>query len=326
MRRLVPICLVLAGCAGIEEGKLSRLAQLTVIPELHGQGGSVWALLYAPEQGFPGPPAAPVTASAASAVRVATGDAHVVLPSVEPNLYRLWAFLDVDGNFDPRIDVLAQPGAGDRVGKGVEINVQPGRDQQFGVDLDEGITDEPPAFRLEDEVSEVTLAETAAVPTPLTLIAEALDGTFDGKHLGFRVGLIDDDGNNVPDDLDGDGAPDLWPRAFMRWLPRPGQGEPNTEVLLPMIFNPAPFLTELSGDLSRSLVVNRLQFGVLSQGQKITTAQNGKVTTELLGSAPVGEYQLVLYTRTGQYWRLPNDLAGEHAPQSIRFHVDRNGR
>jgi hypothetical protein len=326
MRRLAPICLVLSGCAGLDEGKLSRLAQVTANPELHGQGGSVWALLYPPAQGFPGPPAAPVTASAASAVRVATGDAHVVLPGIEPNLYRLWGFLDVDGNFDPQIDVLAQPGAGDRVGSGVEINVQPGRDQQFGLDIAEGLTDEPPAFHLEDEVTDVTLAETSALPTPLTLVADALDGTFDGKHVGFRVGLIDDDGNNVPDDLDGDGAPDLWPRAFMRWVPRPGQGAPNTEVLLPMVFNPAPFLAELAGDLTRSLVVNRLQFGVLSQGQKITTAQNGKVTTELLTSAPVGEYQLVLYTRTGQYWRIPNDLGPGRPPQAVSFHVDRNGR
>jgi hypothetical protein len=112
----------------------------------------------------------------------------------------------------------------------------------------------------------------------------------------------------------------------MRWVPRPGQGAPNTEVLLPMVFNPAPFLAELAGDLTRRLVVNRLQFGVLSQGQKITTAQNGKVTTELLTSAPVGEYQLVLYTRTGQYWRIPNDLGPGRPPQAVSFHVDRNGR
>jgi hypothetical protein len=326
MRIPLPLWVVLAGCAGVEEGTVPRLATVVVEPELHGQGGDTWGLLYPRGLGFPGPPASPVHAAAASAVRVAQGDAHLVFPQVPPELYRLWAFLDVDQNFDPRIDVLAQPGAGDRVGAGVEINVQPGKRQVFAIEVGGAIGDEPPAFRLEDDVTEVVLAETAAVPTAITLVQETLGGFFDPRHSGFRVGLVDDDGNRVPDDLDGDGAPDLWPRAFMRWRPRPGQGAPGTEVLLPMIFNPAPFLTELQGDLSRSLVVGRLQFGVFSQAQSITTAPNGKVTTELLTSAPTGEYQLVLYTRSGQYWTLPNGLGPEHPHQGVGFRVDRNGR
>lgn len=326
MRLRLLLCIALPACAGIEEGTVSRLAQVTAQPELHGQEGDVWALLYPPGEGFPGPPAAPLQAAAASAVRVAEGDAHLVFAQVPPNLYRLWAFLDVDGNFDPRVDVLGQPGAGDRAGEGVELNVQPGKAQSFGIDIATPVQDEPPAFRLEDEVSEVVLAQSAALPTPLTLVRETLGGALDPARTGFRVGLIDEDQNRVPDDLDGDGAPDLWPRAFMRWLPRPGQGEPDTEVLLPMIFNPAPFLAELAGDLGRTVVVDRIQFGVLSQGQKITTRPGGKTETELLTSAPTGEYQLILYTRTGQYWRLPNDLGPEHPHQAVSFHVDRNGR
>jgi hypothetical protein len=318
--------LILCSCAGMTEGSVSRNAQVIATPELHGFTGDVWGLLYAPKQGFPGTPAAPKQATAASAIRVEQGDAHLVFAEVPPNLYRLWAFLDVDGNFDPQFDVLAQPGAGDRVGEGVEINVQPGKTQTFGVDITEAISDEPPAFHLEGEPTEVVLGETPAIPTPVTLVTDTLGGRFDKARTGFRVGLVDEDQNGVPDDLDGDGAPDLWPRAFMLWEPKPGQADADTQVVLPMIFNPGPFLTELSGDLNRSLVVDRLQFGVLNQGQSITTDANGKVTTQLVTSAPTGAYQLVLYTRTGQYWRIPNDLAADDPNQGVSFHVDRNGR
>lgn len=320
---LAACCVFASGCAGVDEGRVGRLAQVTVEPALHGRGGDFWAFLYAPQEGFPGPPAQPRAATAASAVRVAQGDAHAVFAAVGPNPYRLWGLLDLDQNFAPQTDVLAQPGAGDRVAQGLEINVQPGLSQRFALDVDLAIEDEPPACRLEDEPTEVVLAQTPGVPTPLTLVVEPLEGELDRARLGFRVGLVDEDQNGVPDDLDGDRVPDLWPRAFMRWQPKPGQGEDGAEVLLPMIFNPAPFLAELAGDLGKSVFVDRLQFGVLAQGQKLTQGPGGQVTVEALGSAPAGSYQLVVLSRTGQYWTLPNDLGATRPSQAVGFRVDR---
>src|SRR5687768_6245605 len=106
MKRLCFLLLLGAGCAGIEEGAtLGKAARVQGTVE--GAGGDAWLFLYPPGQGFPGLPAVPKYASAVSAGRRLTGDHDYVFAQVDPNPYRLWAFLDTDGNFDPNIDVLA---------------------------------------------------------------------------------------------------------------------------------------------------------------------------------------------------------------------------
>src|SRR5256885_632363 len=81
-----------------------------------------------------------------------TRDAHFVFGSVAPNPYRLWGFLDVDSNFDPNVDVLAQAGAGDRVASGgSELNLQPGQTLSQDVKIAELVSNEPPGFRLQDD-------------------------------------------------------------------------------------------------------------------------------------------------------------------------------
>jgi hypothetical protein len=37
----------------------------------------------------------------------------------------------------------------------------------------------------------------------------------------------------------------------------------------------------------------------------------------------VGDYELVALSGNGQFWRVPNQLAGVHPSQGLRFHVDR---
>ena len=49
--------------------------------------------------------------------------------------------------------------------------------------------------------------------------------------------------------------------------------------------------------------------------------------TELVGSAVTAlGYELVVLVAGGQFWRVPNQLAGERASQATRFHFDRVSR
>lgn len=315
--------LALGACAGVEEGALDRLAVLEgalTLPE--GAAGDAWVFLYAPGEGFPGAPATPKAVTAVSALRLGAGDPRYVLAAVPPNPYRLWGFLDADRSFDPAVDVLAQPGAGDRVAEGQEINVQPGLRQGFPLAVRGAVADEPPAFEVDGTPAEVTLDDLPGVPTAVTVTASDVGGRLDRRHVGFRVGLVDEDGDGLPDDADGDRIPDLWPRVFLRWLPRPGQQRPGTTTVRPAVFDPTPFLAELGRDVTRTVLADRLQLFVLSQAQELTQGA-GRTEVRFLAEAPAGDYQLVALARTGQYWLMPNDLASTDGRQAVRFHSDR---
>src|SRR4051812_26125093 len=98
MKRLWLCLLVCSGCAGIDEGgTLQKVGR--VEGQLVGPAGDAWLFLYGTGEGFPGLPAFPKLVSAASAARRAQGDNAFVFAQVGPNPYRLWAFVDVNGNF-----------------------------------------------------------------------------------------------------------------------------------------------------------------------------------------------------------------------------------
>src|SRR5437870_2190032 len=120
---------MLCGCGVTDPWPLPRAGRVEGNARVtSGLTGDVWAFLYAPQEGPPGPPAVPLFLTALSALRLRSSDTHFVFGSVEPNPYRLWGFLDVNSNFDPLIDVLAQPGASDCLANGDEINLQPGQE------------------------------------------------------------------------------------------------------------------------------------------------------------------------------------------------------
>ncbi|MBK7858798.1 MAG: hypothetical protein IPJ65_09290 [Archangiaceae bacterium] len=289
-----------------------------------GLGGDVWAFLYASGEGPPGPPAVPRFATAVSALRLGAGDAHFVFGSVAPNPYRLWGFLDVDSSFDPNVDVLAQPGAGDRFGEGVELNLEPGQVLSSDLRLTAAVSDEPPGFRLEGSETDVVLDGTVNQPTVLTVVSDGL-GHLDPRRTAFHLGLVDADADGRPDDLDGDGVPDLSLQLFLRWKPLPGQDSGGGSVVVPLVFDPSPFISSLSGRLDTTVAVTRLQGAVVPQAQRLTTAPGKLPTLTPVGSAPVGDYELIALSTNGQFWRVPNDLQAEQPSQGVRFHFDRVG-
>lgn len=287
-----------------------------------GLTGDAWLFLYRPTEGPPGEPAFPVFVTAVSAQRLASTGRYL-FGEVSANPWRLWGLFDVDQNFRADIDVLAQPGAGDFTGQGVEFNLQPGRPHVLDYPISQRVPFEPPAFRVENASGNTfALDATDGVAlTTLNLVADAL-GRFDASKTGFVIGLRDDDGDGRADDVDGDRVPDLTFTALLRWLPRPGQHRAESDVVVPLVLNPAPFLSQLGGDVRQRLLVDRLSLTVLPQAQEVSR-RNGRRELSTFGRPPVGEYELIVLGGNGQFWRLPNQLGPTAESQALRFRFER---
>ena len=325
-RTVAALCVVLlAACAPTEDNLLAKTGPVSgVFTAPDGLTGDAWLFLYHPGEGPPGPPAIPVTATAVSALRLPT-DPHFVFGQVPANPYRLWGFLDVDSNFDPNVDVLSQPGAGDRVGEGVELQVQPGRGASRDYRAEVLVEREPPAFVLEGVLDDVVLDQLPGNTTPLTLVTDPL-GRFDPARTTFPIGLVDADGDGRPDDADGDGVPDLSLQLFLRWQPRPGQLPDGATLIVPLVFDPSPVLRTLNGQLGVVATLQRLQAYVVPTAQQLTVDADGRQQVTPFGTPPAGDYELIVLAAGGQFWRMPNALAPSLPSQGIRLHFDRVSR
>ncbi len=319
------LCLFVSACtAPSESPPLERTGHVTGTITTES-AGDAWLFLYRPGEGPPAQPTEPVAVTAVSARRLAT-DPRFVFANVNPNPYRLYALLDVDANFDGTVDVLSQATSGDRVSAGVALQAQPGRGAVVDVDFSRVIHVDPPAFSFEGEADlDVVLDPALDAITPLTLIADDV-GVFDKKKLGFTFGLVDADGDNTPDDLDGDGAPDLSLQLLLRWLPRPGQVEAGTTVIVPLVFDPSPFLRTLEGRLDTTVTATRLQVVMVPQAVAQRPSADGGTALEPFGAPPAGDYELIALSAGGQFWRVPNQLAARLPSQSVRLHIDRVSR
>lgn len=317
------LTLLCCACGVTDPQTLRPVAQVEgalSVPE--GLTGDAWLFLYRPTEGPPGEPAFPVFVTAVSAQRLASTGRYL-FGEVSANPWRLWGLFDVDQNFRADVDVLAQPGAGDLTGQGVEFNLQPGRPHVLDYTIAQRVPFEPPAFRVENTSGNTfALDATDGVAlTTLNLVADAL-GRFDGSKTGFVIGLRDDDGDGRADDVDGDRVPDLTFTALLRWLPRPGQHRAESDVVVPLVLNPAPFLSQLGGDVRQRLLVDRLSLTVLPQAQEVSR-RSGRRELSTFGRPPVGEYELIVLGGNGQFWRLPNQLGPTAESQALRFRFER---
>lgn len=320
--RSVLWCIALAACGPTDPQILRPVASIQGgVSRPQGVGGDAWLFLYRPGQGPPVEPGVPIHLTAVSASRLEqTG--RYVFGEVSANPWRLWGFLDVDQSFRGDVDVLAQPTAGDRLMAALEFNLQPGRTFEQDVAFEQLVRFEPPAFRVENASSEVfPLDAEGLTPTLLNLAADRLE-RFDAARSGFPIGLIDDDGDGRPDDRDGDRVPDLSLSAFLRWQPRPGQHPAGTDVIVPLVLNPAPLLAQLGGDVRLTLLVDRLSFTVIPQAQEVLR-KPGRRELSTFGPAPVGEYELIVVAGGGQFWRVPNQLGPSLSSQALRFRFER---
>ena len=314
---------IFASCAEPTEPEVLDRTGVVSGPITTTGSGDAWVFLYRPGEGPPGAPAEPRAVTAVSARRLQS-DPRYVIAHVKPNAYRLFGILDVDSDFDGTIDVLSQPTAGDRVSRPVDLQAQPGRGATVPLELDQPVFTEPPAFSLEGQADDdLTLDFALDAITPLTLLADPVE-RFDPTKVGFTFGLVDADGDMRPDDVDGDGTPDLSLQLFLRWLPRPGQVADGTTVIVPLVFDPSPFLRTLEGRLGTTVTANRLQVVMVPLAQALGLTGDGGTEVQPFGAPPAGDYELVALAAGGQFWRLPNQLPLES--QNLRMHIDRDSR
>ncbi len=324
---------MLAGCSE-PPSELRRAARVEGRVELAGLArGNAYLFLFAPDEAPPETRGEPRFVAAVPEVRLAAGDTRFRFSEVGPDVYRLWGFLDSNGDADLTVDVLAQPGGGDWVpASSVELNVQPGQVLPADLVLPRRIQRPLPAFQVveQGEGGVVSLTDSATAIVSFTVKSEGL-GMLRGDAPRFFVRLADANGDGTPDDVNGDGVVDLWPQFFLRFVPKPGQTVPldslgrPARVIVPLLPNATPFLTSLQGDVGREVAVELLQLFVIPFAQAITEEPGtGRVVTTL-GAVPVGDYELWAVNEEGGFWFVPNDLGQrsvEPVPsQALRFRV-----
>ncbi len=286
-------------------------------------GGDVWLFLYKPHEGPPGAPTQPIAVSAISAARFATNQ-RFSFANVEPNPYRLYALQDTDGNFDGNFDVLSQPTSGDRTANGIEFQSQPGRGASLDIALTNPVTVDPPAFVIVGEEDLDVILDPASI-VPMTLKADTA-GVFDADRIGFTFGLVDTNGDQRPDDSDGDGVPDITLQLFLRWMPLPGQLEEGSNLVVPLAFDPSPFLLTLQNRLDTTVTATQIQVVMIPQAVVQSPASDGGTQLTSFGTPPAGQYELIALQAGGQFWRMPNQLSARDSAQGVRLHIDRSSR
>ncbi len=327
VRRLVVILFSVLGAACALPSESPALARSAIVEGRFsspaGSTGAAWVFLFAPGSAPPASLTAPSRATAISRERLAS-DPRFVFAEVAPNPWALWGLLDSNGNFDPSVDVLAQPGAGDFVGDAVEINVQPGTRQTFDYTVATRVLEEPPAFGVVGAPTDVLVDPRVDVTTPISLETTPVGG-LDPARTAFTVGLVDANHDGVPDDANGDGLPDLDLQLVLAWKPRPGQAAAERTLVVPLAFDPTPFLAQLAGNTTLRITTRSLQVYALPQAMWASPGKGGALILETAGTPPAGEYELLALSATGQFWRLPNQLRQDAPSQATTFHLDRTG-
>lgn len=229
------------------------------------------------------------------------------MPTVSAGRYQIRAFLDATASFNPTVDLLSQPTAGDVGGgyidrdtrKFLPIVVENDKaTSQITVTLGITYPVERPAFAFS---STTTFAVPFTTPQKLILTSHPIQRPpikMDPSRTAFLIQFLDDDGR-FPIDPDGDHLPDLYPRViFRRTTPPPDE---SGTIIIPGIIDPLPYLDELM--MRGSAITTRLE--VLIPPVAIQRTAMGDT---FLPEVPAGKYETVLISGTGQTWTVPNNL------------------
>ncbi len=291
--------------------------------------------------------------------------APFVFSLVPQGRYQLRGFLDRDGcqpsgvcraaDFIPWYSVTAEPNAGDWGGAAVDATGAPRRVELRASDdgrvsevsnLSVGFTSagelvtDRPAFRVVEGEATLNLA---SGPKRYTLEAAPLDiGPVHHAKPTFLVQAFDVNGDGVPDDLNGDDQPDVWPRVVVRKLagaatPLLDENDVDRDGLIdqtgadyahldasgntvPPDGRPDAVVLSARLDLSALLPLLRDENGAIrATPTPLTTlpffidpvaldVSNPRAPARL-AAVPSGVYAVTVVQRTGQTWRLPNELA-----------------
>ncbi|MBX7117123.1 MAG: hypothetical protein K1X64_22595 [Myxococcaceae bacterium] len=274
---------------------------------------------------------------------------------VPPGKYTVRGFIDTNADFVPWYSVTSEVNGGD-VG-GAAIDVATGASRVIDVSAEQPtVVDVPVSF---SDTATVTVdrpafSESTGNPT-ITVTASGGNKVFDINatplntgivHEGkpaFLVKAIDDNKDGVPDDTNGDGLPDVWPKIFVRKLsdldnPLADENDvdrngvldangadyehvnPLTGTTIPADGQPDAVVLAAGIDLTDILPLV-LEPGGAPKPQPTAVASLHIVMKPLaidvsnprapapLRALPKGRYALTVMQFTGQTWRVPNELA-----------------
>ncbi len=280
-----------------------------------------------------------------------------------PGKYLIRGFIDANDDFIPWYGVTADTTLGDVGGAAIDPATRASRVVEVG-------TDEAGNPRPALEVS-VTFSDSARVPLdrpifavvggndsvvvsgqPKVIELQALpidEGVIMQSAPGFLLRFLDDDGDGLPDDANGDGVPELWPRVVVRKV---APAQPSG--VGPGSFDRSTLVDE--NDLDRNGIVDAdgADYELDATGEKDGKADvvvlaagfdpteyaallfdaMGRVKTtptpvprlklvlqprafdvstpaapQRLRAVPVGRYAITVIQQTGQTWRVPNELS-----------------
>lgn len=277
-----------------------------------------------------------------------TPNPDYVIANVPPGDYLARGIIDRRHLFDPFIDVMAQPFAGDISEPLVPLSVTAGQTTVTNLPAGQTIAWEPPMFVMDTLPGDVkfTLGSTeqvisilhlTATPLPFSdpsLVAfqfQSTDGggqlsalsSFGGLgNLGSLGGILGrggggrHGGGGLRGVLDG-GTAGLsdYPEVILSRVPSSSDGPAFKDaagnpltIVLAAVAQPD---TSVRDDMINGQeVVDGLYIFIAPVAELVTTPSDGGATTATeLPSVPVGTYAITVVEADGRYWQVPNELA-----------------
>jgi hypothetical protein len=264
--------------------------------------------------------------------------APYVFSLVAPGRYLIRAFIDANADFIPWYGVTGEVNLGDVGGAAVDALTRAPREVVIGEDLAPAL-DVPvsisdalrvpvdrPVFRNLDGAAEVQVTA-GGPPRVVELVANPIDdGPIHQGSPAFLARFLDDNGDGAPDDANGDGVPELWPRVVVRKLTAVDGANPLLDehdldkngvlddpaselVVLAAGFDPTDLAAQLVDAMGRVKAtptpVTRLKLVIRPAA---LDARNPAAPVPL-STLPRGRYAVVVIQQTGQTWRVPNELS-----------------
>lgn len=273
---------------------------------------------------------------------------------VAPGRYLIRGFIDNNDDFIPWYGVTADTTAGDVGGAAIDPVTRLSRVIEVGA-TEAGAPipalDVPVSFadtaRLPFDrpiFSVVGGAESVTVGAPATVIelqaTPVVEGVMQQASPAFLLRFVDDNNDGMPDDANGDGVPDLWPRVVVRKiaaeksplfdendLDKNGIVDPESDlthdyermdgttdgkpdvVVLAAGFDPTEYAMQLVDAMGRvkqtPTPVPRLRLVIRPRAFDASNP----LAPQPLRTVPVGDYAITVIQQTGQTWRVPNELA-----------------
>ena len=269
--------------------------------------------------------------------------------------YIVRGFIDANADFVPWYSVTSEVNLGDVGGAAIDAATRASRVVEVSTEQP-GVVDVPVSF---SDTATVTVdrpsfSESTGNPT-ITVTASGGNKVFDinatplnagavhESKPAFLVKAIDDNMDGVPDDSNGDGLPDVWPKIFVRKLSDgdnpladendvdrngvldatgadyehvnvmtgttiPTDGQPDAVVLAAGIdlTDILPLVLDSGGaPKPQPTAVTSLRIVI----KPLAIDVSNPIAPSPLRALPKGRYALTVMQFTGQTWRVPNELA-----------------